>query len=89
MVVQQFINLCHSLQVSNSGRVLFTDNMAEINKYSFKTYSDIYNSCSRLKYMKGMEIKQNIQNFQDLKKDVHSTACVSKTNHTTLNQFWF
>ena len=29
--------------------------------------------------MKGMEIKQNIQNFQDLKKDVHSKACVSKT----------
>ena len=28
--------------------------------------------------MKGMEIKQNILNFQDLKKAVYSKACILK-----------
>ena len=34
--------------------------------------------------MKGMEIKQNILNFQDLKLAVHSKACISKKNKHAL-----
>ena len=65
MVVQQFIKLCHSLQVSNLSLFLVTNGMASRNKDSIKLFMTY--SCSGLIYMKGMEIKQNILNLQDLK----------------------
>ena len=35
--------------------------------------------------MKGMEIKQNILNFPDLKQAVHSKACISKKTSPYIN----
>ena len=50
MVVQQFIKLCNSLQVSNLGRFLVTDSMAEKIKIPLKI-SMAY-SCSGLIYLR-------------------------------------